>query len=85
MPYITQEKRTDIQNGKAPSNSGELNYTITKLIQSYLNDMRALRAFPNYGDINEVIGVLECCKLELYRRIAVPYEDNKIEQNGDVY
>jgi len=32
-----------------------------------------------------VTGVLECAKLELYRRIAAPYEDTKIEENGDVY
>ena len=38
-----------------------------------------------YARINELIGVLECAKLELYRRIAVPYEDTKIAENGDVY
>ena len=30
------------------------------------------------------MGVLECCKLEFYRRVAAPYEDIKIEENGDV-
>jgi hypothetical protein len=38
-----------------------------------------------YAEINEVVGVLECCKLELYRRLAAPYEDTKIKENGDVY
>jgi hypothetical protein len=33
----------------------------------------------------EAIGALECCKLEFYRRVAVPYEDRKIKSNGDVY
>ena len=32
-----------------------------------------------------MVGVLECAKLELYRRMAAPYEDEKIEDNGDVY
>jgi hypothetical protein len=32
-----------------------------------------------------MIGVLECAKLELYRRVAAPYEDAKCEDNGDVY
>ena len=32
-----------------------------------------------------LIGVLECAKLELYRRVAAPYEDDKIDENGDVY
>ena len=38
-----------------------------------------------YSEINSVIGVLECAKMELYRRIAAPYEDKKCEENGDVY
>ena len=33
----------------------------------------------------EVLGVLECVKLELYRRVAAPYEDKKCQENGDVY
>jgi len=28
---------------------------------------------------------LECSKMELYRRIAAPYEDDKSRLNGDVY
>jgi hypothetical protein len=39
----------------------------------------------NYALLNELIGVLECAKLELYRRVASPYEDEKIQSNGDVY
>ena len=39
----------------------------------------------NYVKLNELIGVLECAKLELYRRVASPYEDEKVESNGDVY
>jgi hypothetical protein len=32
-----------------------------------------------------MIGALECCKLELYRMMAAPYEDDKIAENGGVY
>jgi hypothetical protein len=39
----------------------------------------------SYSKINEVIGVLECAKQELYRRVASPYEDSKKEANGDVF
>ena len=28
---------------------------------------------------------LECAKLELYRRLAAPYEDEKRKETGDVY
>jgi len=30
-------------------------------------------------------GVLRCVELELYRRLAAPYEDLKCAENGDVY
>jgi hypothetical protein len=38
-----------------------------------------------YAHLNEAVGVLECAKLELYRRIAAPYEDDKRSETGDVY
>jgi len=57
---------------------GEINYIITRLCDAMLEDVR-------YSKINSLIGVLECAKLELYRRVAAPYEDDKIESNGDVY
>jgi hypothetical protein len=37
-----------------------------------------------YYHINKAIGVLECIKLEFYRRVAAPYEDVKIKESGDV-
>ena len=39
---------------------------------------------PKYSKINAIIGILECIKLELYRRVAAPYEDVKAAENGDV-
>jgi Domain of unknown function (DUF6899) len=55
---------------------GELNYVFTKL----LKEIYPLR----YFHINKAIGVLECVKLEFYRRVAAPYEDTKIQESGDV-
>lgn len=81
MPYISTERRADLSyHGSIPRTPGELNYSITNLIGWY---MRAGKV--DYAKINEVIGVLECAKLELYRRVAAPYEDKKMEENGDVY
>jgi hypothetical protein len=37
-----------------------------------------------YFHINKAVGVLECVKLEFYRRVAAPYEDEKIKESGDV-
>ena len=61
------------------SNPGNLNYVITKLIIAWLGGR------PNYARYNEVIGVLECVKQELYRRKMAVYEDEKCRENGDVY
>jgi len=81
MPYVDQETRKRLDGGDAPAAAGELNYMISKLIDQYLIDKGGVR----YAHINEVIGVLECAKLEAYRRIASPYEDVKISESGDVY
>ena len=37
-----------------------------------------------YFYLNRAMGVLECIKQEFYRRVAAPYEDIKIVENGDV-
>jgi hypothetical protein len=76
MPYITEAARASLGD---PMTAGELNYLVTTLVDDFLNGA------VNYDAINEVVGVLECAKLELYRRIAAPYEQRKMEENGDVY
>jgi hypothetical protein len=77
MPYIRKERREDIEEFES---IGELNYLITMMCKTWLEQHGT-----NYASINEVIGALECAKLEFYRRIAVPYESKKIQENGDVY
>jgi hypothetical protein len=39
---------------------------------------------PKYFNYNRAVGVLECIKLEFYRRMVGPYEDTKIRESGDV-
>ena len=87
MPYIKENKREKFDEGLSlifesldfDNYEGELNYIIA-CMSSYL-----LVGATNYQRINGLIGALECAKLELYRRVAVPYEDQKIKENGDVY
>ena len=67
--------------GSSIDNAGELNYAITELLRFYLDTTTGHR----YRYYNEAIGVLECAKMELYRRLVAPYEDEKIKENGDVY
>ena len=80
MPYIESQRRAEISKGYSEQTAGELNYSITKLIQSYIN-----RRGLTYQHINDVVGALEGAKTEFQRRIVNPYEDSKIEENGDVY
>lgn len=83
MPYIRREAREPYAFLEETEfgGPGELNYAIAQLIKQYWKGFERV----GYAEINEVIGVLECAKLELYRRIAAPYEDHKIYENGDVY
>lgn len=78
MPYIKMEERMP-QFDAVAINSGQLNYQITRILQRYLEQEFS------YARINDVLGALEGAKLEFYRRVVVPYENKKIEQNGDVY
>jgi hypothetical protein len=81
MPYIKPELRSSILlDPESISNAGELNYYISTLVNHFINEKG-----KSYAVVNEVIGALECAKLELYRRIIAPYEDIKIQENGDVY
>lgn len=81
MPYITADARARLDAGGKPDTVGELNYAITRLVDAYLIQQGGIR----YANLNEVVGVLECAKLEAYRRVAAPYEDQKRGETGDVY
>lgn len=77
MPYITKAERNQAFEHVLP-NAGVLNYAMHQLIHQYFEQNNR-----NYQTINDVIGVLECVKQELYRRIGSDYEEIKIIQNGD--
>ena len=81
MPYVNQEARDRLESGGKPEGPGELNYAMTRLVDEYLCRKGRVR----YAHLNEAIGVVECVKQELYRRVAAPYEDQKITEMGDVY
>lgn len=84
MPYLTKEDKERLGMLPFPQNGGELNYMITKIIKDYMGKL-SLEPKLNYQAINDVVGALECAKMEYYRRKAVPYEAKKIDENGDVY
>jgi hypothetical protein len=89
MPYIQQSDRDkfNLQSVEGQpviplekiETCGELNYIITLICHNYIK-RKGLR----YQNINDVMGALEGAKTEFYRRVAAPYEDQKIIENGDV-
>lgn len=79
-PYVDREIDSLIENIQKffdyKQVDGVLNYAITRLIKGLYP--------PKYFNYNRAVGVLECCKLELYRAVIGPYEETKRKQNGDV-
>jgi hypothetical protein len=87
MPYIDPKHRIFFKgvldalkqvDDKINLNAGDLNYLFSNICALYLKENL------KYQGINDCIGELEGTKLELYRRIAAPYEDKKIKENGDI-
>ncbi len=88
MPYIQNEDKKNLDKSikyistalRTGDFRGRLNYTISTIFSNLLQSEGM-----SYRLINDFIGVLECAKLEAYRRIAAPYEDSKKMANGDIY
>jgi len=88
MPYMKQSDRNkwisnlgllrEIMRTQGVSVS-DLNFMIAYMCQSYLkyngND---------YQSHCEIEGVLQGISKTFYRKFTEPYEDNKIEENGDI-
>jgi hypothetical protein len=83
MPYIDQKDREILEkNIRGARTAGELNYKISRLVDEYLTENERGVCYQSFNDI---IGALEGAKLEIYRRLVIGYEDQKILGNGDVY
>ena len=95
MPYITQDKRRQLDahidalhralvgmrlDDESTNTEGNLNYTITRLLMLVYGQSGDTR----YANINDAVGMLECCKQEFYRKVASIYEDQKLYENGEV-
>lgn len=89
MPYIVPMHRFLLQEEITPlaeclaamdksQRPGAMNYALSRLIKEvYGEDLK-------YSQYNEIIGMLESCKLEFYRAQVGPYEDKKRWENGRV-
>ncbi|KKM90271.1 hypothetical protein LCGC14_1240310 [marine sediment metagenome] len=92
MPYIKKEERPAIDahvealakllntmSRKEPLElMGRANYTITTLLLKLFDQRK-------YAHMSCARAVVSDVKEEWYRRRMVPYEEEKIEENGDVY
>lgn len=78
MPYIESEDRERFGTIGTPRTVGELTYCLSLPVKRYL----AARG-KSFQTCSEVVTALNCLALEFYRRVLGPYEDTKIEVNGD--
>jgi hypothetical protein len=95
MPYIapTHRPRLDalidqlaseitdlaVTEGSSGAFAGPLNYSVTRLL------LRVAPLTKRYWVIALITGVVHNVLDEFYRRYGVPYEDEQIRRNGDVY
>jgi len=96
MPYIKEEDRKEldanidqlviaIHNIKHSLDNphdfsiylGRINYCFSRIVGGLMGS-------PSYNKVAMITGVLENIKQEFYRRVAEPYEDKKILENGDI-
>mgnify|MGYP001572233026 CR=1 FL=1 len=82
MPYIKLDSREQLTPicKSYPKSAGDLNFQVTCLLLDYLKYNG-----KSYQQINDILGALEGAKADFYRILAVSYEEQKIEENGDVY
>ena len=94
MPYIKEEARVfldecienmiqcltegnELTDEEFLSILGEINYSFSRILAGSMGK-------TSYSKIAMITGVLENIKQEFYRRVASPYEELKIVQNGDI-
>jgi hypothetical protein len=122
VPYLTPERKAEIDSGFRPTTKGDLTYLITRALLGDPEEAtleEALQAAVeryferrqvDFGLLFDIMGGLDCAGREYRRRrpalsaddvkmlselewfatdfydnVIAPYEDTKIEQNGDVY
>lgn len=94
MPYINEYARKELDecidnmvsclthdNGLTDTEFisilGEINYSFSRILAKSMGKI-------SYSKIAMITGVLQNIQQEFYRRIASPYEDKKIVENGDI-
>ena len=85
MPYILEIRRKKLKplidkiTWTEDLNVGDLTYIFYQIALNYVKQKGV-----SYSVLSQVITALECAKMEFYRRKVSPYEDMKIQRNGDI-
>ena len=92
MPYIKPDSRKKFDegiklvvealkshtDGEGHVGMGDVNYVFSSIV------WELFRSNISYGYGNSLVGMLECVKQEFYRRQLAVYEDQKMQENGDI-
>jgi hypothetical protein len=76
-PDKTNHLKEELNNEDFLAIVGDINYVFSRVLSGVMGDV-------SYSKIAMITGVLENIKQEFYRRVAEPYEDKKIVENGDI-
>jgi len=84
MPYIRKAERINFDKhlnevGPYTTSKGDLNYCVTQLALHYIKSHG-----KSYTNISEAASALVDAADEIKRRLLGPYENQKIEENGDL-
>lgn len=84
MPYIKDKEKSEMSDAIRDLynyilSKGDLNYAICELVGRVILDDEI-----SYTKISEWIDAVHNAEAELRRRLLVPYEELKKEENGDV-
>jgi len=87
MPYVKQEDRgkldviVDLMKSLKIKANGDLNYILFKFCKETIGPVTDQQSYNTYKNFR---GELMEIRDEIGRRFLAPYEDKKIEENGDV-
>jgi hypothetical protein len=89
VPYIKKEERAQFETAiqvavelldASGNKPGHLNFFISSLLEGYASNKGVC-----YEVLSETAAQASAAATEFERRVIAPYEDSKIQENGDVY
>lgn len=83
MPYVDEHWRKVLDEGGTPQSVGQLTYAVLVPVRKHLEYLSGFGEV-RYADLAGVIAALDNAKEEFRRRVLNPYEDVKIEEEGDI-